>query len=138
MHISGKRVLVTGSSGFIGGRLCQKLLSLGTVVYGISRGNCAAYDQSIEWHQGDLADAGVVRKLLSEIKPEVIFHLASDVLGSRDLKFVLPTFHNNLTSTVNLLTTAAELGCHRIVLAGSLEEPDSAEPQAIPCSPYSA
>jgi UDP-glucose 4-epimerase len=138
MHISGKRVLVTGASGFIGEHLCRQLLSLGATVYGISRGEYTAYDQSIQWRRGDLADVGVVRDLLSDIKPEVIFHLASEVLGYRDLKFVLPTFHNNLTSTVNLLTIATELGCQRIILAGSLEEPVAAEPYAIPCSPYSA
>jgi nucleoside-diphosphate-sugar epimerase len=48
---------------------------------------------------------------------------------------VLPTFHDNLTTTVNLLTVATEIGCERIILAGSLEEQD---PDAVPSSPYAA
>lgn len=49
---------------------------------------------------------------------------------------VLPTFHTNLLSTVNLLTAAAEVECRRIVLAGSLEEPESND--GAPSSPYAA
>jgi nucleoside-diphosphate-sugar epimerase len=42
-------------------------------------------------------------------------------------------------STINLLTAAGEIGCHRFVLAGSLEEPEpDAEGRAAPCSPYAA
>jgi nucleoside-diphosphate-sugar epimerase len=73
-----------------------------------------------------------------EAKPDVIFHLGSYVAGSRNLEFVLPTFHSNLASTVNLLTAAAQAGCHRIILAGSMEEPEDNDDYAVPCSPYAA
>ncbi len=49
---------------------------------------------------------------------------------------VEPTFLSNLTATVNLLTVTAEVGCQRIVLAGSQEEPVAGNPEAFPCSPY--
>jgi nucleoside-diphosphate-sugar epimerase len=73
---------------------------------------------------------------LEQIRPHFIYHLASSVVGIRDLELVLPTFHNNLTTTVNLLIGAAERGCERLVLAGSLEEPEQGEIFTIPCSPY--
>jgi UDP-glucose 4-epimerase len=83
-----------------------------------------------------LAEASTARALLTSIKPDYIFHLASHNSGSRDLDLVLPTFRSNLISTVNLLTAACEVGCRRMILAGSLEEPDAARPQDIACSPY--
>ena len=94
--------------------------------------------EEMHWWQGDLADTSIMRNLLATIKPDVIFHLASHVAGSRDVKLIWPTFENNLVSTVNLLTIASEIGCHRIVLTGSLEEPESDGSEAIPCSPYAA
>jgi nucleoside-diphosphate-sugar epimerase len=52
---------------------------------------------------------------------------------------VLPTFQANLASTVNLLVAVRDAGCRRLVLAGSMEEP---EPDAgslpVPASPYAA
>jgi UDP-glucose 4-epimerase len=41
-------------------------------------------------------------------------------------------------STVNLLTIASEIGCHRIILTGSLDEPESDGGETVPCSPYAA
>ena len=74
---------------------------------------------------------------MKQVSPDLVFHLASQVGGSRAIDWVLPTVKSNLLSTVNLLVAAAESGCHRFVVAGSMEEP--ANPQvAIPCSPYAA
>jgi UDP-glucose 4-epimerase len=68
----------------------------------------------------------------------IVFHLASYVVGARELEVVLPTFHANLASTVHLLTAAAEAGCRRIVLAGSQEEPQNFNDATVPRSPYAA
>jgi nucleoside-diphosphate-sugar epimerase len=65
-----------------------------------------------------------------------VFHLAGAVTGVRDLAAVVPTFEGNLTSTVNVLTAVAETGGARVVMAGSLEEPD--DPAEAPSSPYAA
>ncbi len=51
---------------------------------------------------------------------------------------ILPTFHSNLASTVNLLTMAAETGCRRVVLTGSLAEPDPKNGELFPSAPYAA
>jgi nucleoside-diphosphate-sugar epimerase len=48
----------------------------------------------------------------------------------------MTTFRNNLVSTVNLLLVVNEIGCKRIILAGSLEEPEQGDLSAVPCSPY--
>jgi UDP-glucose 4-epimerase len=137
-QLGGRKVLVTGAGGFIGSHLCRTLLQHGAEVHGISRRTPVNSEGEMHWWQGDLADMSTIRNLLTAIKPDIIFHLASHVAGSRDLKLILPTFESNLVSTVNLLTVASEIGCHRIILTGSLEEPESDCVDTIPCSPYAA
>ena len=135
---AGKRILVTGAGGFIGSHLCRQLCSGGADVHAVSRVERGASDRKLTWWKGDLADTAWVQHASQEIRPEIIFHLASEVTGARGLDLVIPTLRCNLVSTVNLLTSAAELGCRRIVLAGSLEEPEWSEDGIVPCSPYAA
>jgi nucleoside-diphosphate-sugar epimerase len=136
-EIKKGRVLVTGTSGFIGSHLCRTLHEAGVEVHGVSRKNHQTENTYVHWWHGDLVDFGFVHDLLRNVRPSIIFHLASYVSGSRDLNMVLLMFRNNLMTTVNLLTVATEYCCHRIVLAGSLEEPVSPD-DTIPCSPYAA
>ncbi|WP_287453630.1 NAD(P)-dependent oxidoreductase [Leptolyngbya sp. UWPOB_LEPTO1] len=136
ISLSGAKILVTGASGFIGHHLCQKLQQSQAEVYGVSR----VYRESsaaIRWLQGDVANFEEMRRVVTQVKPDVIFHLAGHVTGARGIDAVLSTLQGNLVSTVNLLTLMAELGGRRIVLAGSLEEPDAGE-TLVPSSPYAA
>ncbi len=135
--MSGETVLVTGGRGFIGSHLCRALDEAGCTVHSVSR---SAHTQkgSIRCWKGDLADLGTVRRILSAIRPDLIFHLAGCVSGARDLALVMPALRDNLLSTVNLLTCVAEIGCRRILLAGSLEEPCQNASEPVPCSPYAA
>lgn len=134
----GQKILVTGGSGFIGSHLCRRLCKDGAEVHAISRTQHASDGNGLYWWQVDLAETEAIQKLVRTIKPDVIFHLASHVAGARELDLVIPTFRSNLMSTVNLLTAISEMGCRRIVLAGSLEEPELESAQAIPSSPYAA
>lgn len=136
--LEGRRALVTGASGFIGSALCRRLSQAGMEVHGVSRTERAATDYCARWHVCRLDDIEAVRALFKASKPDFIFHLASHVVGSRSIELVLSTFSANLTSTVNLLTAATELGCERILLTGSLEEPEPGPDHAVPSSPYAA
>jgi nucleoside-diphosphate-sugar epimerase len=80
----------------------------------------------------------MVRTLFREIRPETIYHLASHVMGAPNLEHVLPTFRANLQSSVNLLVAAAETGCKRLILTGSLSEPEHAKGEIFPVAPYAA
>ncbi len=135
---SDQRVLVTGASGFIGTHLCRCLARSGAEVYAMSRKPRADGENGCHWRQGDLRDIATAQWAFAAIKPETVIHLASHAWGDRSLELVMPTFHDNLLSTVNVLHAAAETGCRRFVLPGSLEEPEGAEPEAIPSSPYAA
>ena len=137
-ELHGNKVFVTGASGFIGSHLCRRLIQIGSEVHGVSRSPQSTDDSAVHWWQGDLADLSIVKEVLSAVKPDVIFHLASHVTGGRDLEFVLSTFHSNLTTTLNLLTEATEIGCKRVVLVGSQEEPEPQDSFPTPSSPYAA
>lgn len=131
------RVLVTGASGFIGARLCARLRAIGGEVHGVSR-TVQSPTKDLHWWQADLTDYPQVQRVVAAVRPDYIFHMASEVTGRRELAVVLPTLHGNLVSGVNLLVAAASAKCRRILLAGSLEEPDTGESETLLGSPYAA
>jgi nucleoside-diphosphate-sugar epimerase len=134
----GQRILVTGANGFIGSHLSLRLCQEGAEVHAVYRSKPPADIDSSRWWQADLADLAEVRKIGRETRPELIFHLASHVKGAPDIEHVLPTFQSNLQSTINLLILAAELGCRRVVLTGSLAEPEGKNGEEFPSAPYAA
>jgi UDP-glucose 4-epimerase len=134
--VAGRRVLVTGATGFIGTHLCRALQRAGADVHGVSRAPGA--DGGIHGWQADLADPEAAVKVVQSVRPDLVFHLASHVSGDRGLGTVLPTVRDNLLTTVNLLTAACETDGPRVVLAGSMEECDTGAPDAVPGSPYAA
>jgi nucleoside-diphosphate-sugar epimerase len=138
LPLSGTVVLVTGARGFIGTHLCRRLAEVGAVVHGVSRQAPTAPADSIAWQACDVSLLEQCRACFTSIKPDFVFHLAGHVSGSRQVAAVAPTFQNNLASAVNLLTLATEVGCRRIVLAGSLEEPPPGPEEPVPASPYAA
>ncbi|MGH7290337.1 MAG: NAD-dependent epimerase/dehydratase family protein, partial [Myxococcota bacterium] len=127
-------MLVTGHRGFIGAALARRLLEAGADVRGISRAAGGGEKGPFPVVLGDLSNLDDCRRALALTKPECILHLAGHPFGARDLERVLPTLRDNLVATVNLLTTAAEARIGRVVITGSLEEPDEAA-DPIPSSP---
>src|ERR1700752_3747650 len=117
------RCAVTGANGFIGQALCRRLLSEGAEVHALSRSEPAEKFFS-SWRRCDVADARQVRDAMNACRPQVVYHLAAIVSGSRAMDLVMPTLTTNLAGTVNVLLTAAELKCTRVVCLGSLQEPD--------------
>ena len=67
-----------------------------------------------------------------------MFHLAGHVTGSQQLEHVIPALELNLISTVQILTAAAETGTTRVVLAGSMQEPEPGDASTVLNSPYAA
>ncbi|WP_171974717.1 NAD-dependent epimerase/dehydratase family protein [Leptolyngbya sp. 'hensonii'] len=132
-----QRVLVTGATGFVGGHLCDRLLELGAEVHGLAR-QAGMGDATSGWQPWsvDLRDREAVRQALHQIRPQIVYHLAGLVTARQDVALVLPMLEHNLLGTIHLLLAATEIGCDRLILAGSSEEPDITMP--IPTSPYAA
>lgn len=130
------KVLVTGASGFIGGRICKRLQAEEADVHAVSR---AVRDSAgVRWWQADLTDADAAAQLVGRIRPDTIYHLAGYPSGSRSLDAVLPSLQHNLIATVNVLVAAARTECGMVLLSGSLEEPEPGADEPVPTSPYAA
>ena len=135
-QFSGVKVLVTGARGFIGSHLCDALRRMGAQVHAVSRGLHSGGE--LRWWQANLTDIGTVRKLLTDIRPEILFHLSGHVTAAPNLEFALSTFDSHVVSTVRLLTAATEIGCKRVLLTASLTEPQGSASKVVPSSPYAA
>lgn len=130
-----KRILITGATGFIGRSLARRLQSAGSDVHGTSRYDRSEDELQITWHKGSFEDLDDTKNIIAAVKPDLIFHLSGMVTGSNEVDNVIPTFHSLVTSTVNLLSVAASVGCcERIVIVGSSNEPTNEYPN----SPYAA
>jgi CDP-glucose 4,6-dehydratase len=107
---AGTRVLVTGHTGFKGSWLCLWLQTLGARVTGLalepdtepSHWHLLGLD-GIEDRRVDLRDAGSVRAVLSDCRPQMVFHLAAQPLVRRSYREPVETFASNVTGLVNLL-----------------------------------
>ena len=133
----GRRFLVTGASGFLGRAVCQQLLDSGAEVYGTSRTTVQCRSGQWQHFAVDLADAREVDGLFERAKPDYVIHLAGCVTGQREIAWVREMFAGNLQSALNVLLAAEGAVVSRILLAGSLEEPDQEnQTDAVPASPY--
>jgi CDP-glucose 4,6-dehydratase len=113
----GRRVLVTGQTGFKGAWLCTWLAKLGARVAALAlppeveRPNlyvATNLAQRIESNIGDIRDYATVEKTLANFQPEVVFHLAAQALVRRSYKDPIGTFASNVMGTVHLLEAARQ------------------------------
>jgi UDP-glucose 4-epimerase len=135
MRAASGNVLVTGASGFIGRALVRRLVADGHTTVCTARHPADDVAEGAAWVPGDLTDRSFVQRLIEEARPTVVFHLASQVTGSRSIDVVPTTLANNLVASVSVLEAATEAGCDRVVLIGSGDEPAAGD---APCSPYAA
>lgn len=114
----GRKVLVTGDTGFKGSWLCEILLSWGAEVYGIglepqtspSLFNDLNLQLRITHRQIDIRNLALLRKWVEEIQPDFIFHLAAQSLVRESYRTPLETFDVNLMGTLHVLESMRSLG----------------------------
>jgi CDP-glucose 4,6-dehydratase len=110
----GKKVLITGHTGFKGSWLSILLKTLGADVYGYSlepHTNPSLYqlaklNQFVSSTIGDIRDYTKVFKKLEEISPDIIIHMAAQALVMESYKNPRETYEVNVMGTVNLLNAA--------------------------------
>lgn len=135
-------VLVTGSSGFIGQHLVDRLLRDGFSLKVLIRGEEAGGRRSanVEIAEGDIRDAESVRKAVTCV--ESVFHLAGKVHDLEELDDTGEHGEVTLRGTCNLLTAAAESGVKRFVFLSSLSVYGTASQEVrdegAACNPISA
>jgi CDP-glucose 4,6-dehydratase len=115
-RFKGRRVLVTGATGFKGSWLCTWLLSLGAEVSGFAlppTPDAPLFDQlrlrdRIDQHDGDIRSGETVRRVLATTRPEIIIHLAAQPLVRRSYDEPKLTFDTNVAGAINLLDAVRE------------------------------
>jgi CDP-glucose 4,6-dehydratase len=113
----GKRVLLTGHTGFKGAWLCEWLLALGAKLTGYSlppSTTPSLFDQlglaaRLDHRLGDINDRAQLAGVVAEVQPEAVFHLAAQPLVRFSYVEPVQTFATNVMGTVNLLEALRQL-----------------------------
>jgi CDP-glucose 4,6-dehydratase len=120
----GKRVLLTGHTGFKGGWLAFWIHRLGAKVLGISLPpektpnlfTVAKVGESCESHFCDIRDLASVERLVRDFFPDIVFHLAAQALVRRSYQIPTATFETNVIGTVNVLEAIRRVGCVKVAV----------------------
>lgn len=126
-YLTGRRVLVTGAGGSIGGELCRQIARLGPAeLLMLDRDESAlhAVQLSIEGkalldHAGlllaDVRDASVIRGILEERRPDVVFHAAALKHLPLLERFPAEGFRTNVLGTLDMLEASVDAGVRHFV-----------------------
>ena len=114
---AGKRVLVTGHTGFKGTWLSLWLADLGAKVHGLSIDiptqpsmfEALKVADQMDHRFGDVRDAELMRDLVTEVQPDFIFHLAAQPIVSLSYQDPLTTISTNALGTANVLEACRSL-----------------------------
>jgi len=107
----GRKVFITGHTGFKGTWMCKLLLQYGAIVKGYSlepNTEPALYtllqlDGQLESVIGDIRDYAGLKKAMDEFRPEIVIHMAAQPLVRESYKNPLHTYETNVMGTVNIL-----------------------------------
>jgi CDP-glucose 4,6-dehydratase len=116
----GKKVLITGNTGFKGSWLTIWLLKLGANVYGIAKDiptvpsmyNELGIKNKITHYDNDVRDLDSVVRIIKEVKPDFLFHLAAQALVSVSYSDPIETITTNVIGTTNILEALKQSNHH--------------------------
>ena len=107
----GKKVLITGHTGFKGSWMCVALVNAGAVVTGYSLGSEKEYSLfemtgtacHIKHITGDIRDLEHLKKVFEEAQPEIVIHMAAQPIVRESYVNPVYTYETNVMGTVNIL-----------------------------------
>jgi GDP-4-dehydro-6-deoxy-D-mannose reductase len=149
---SKKRALITGVTGFVGSHMVEYLLKRGDVeIYGLKRwqdrmDNVEHLKDKFITVEGDITDGVSMRRIMNEIQPDKIFHLAAQSFVPTSWKAPEETLTTNIVGTLKIFEGVLDAGINPdIQIACSSEEyglvypdetPIKEENSLRPLSPY--
>jgi CDP-glucose 4,6-dehydratase len=120
---SGRRVFVTGHTGFKGAWLCAWLHKLGahTIGYALPPDSRSLFLQAriadrMESRHGDVRDLDALRTALRDAQPEIVFHMAAQSLVRPSYESPVETFATNVMGTAHLLEAVRDVPSVRAVV----------------------
>lgn len=121
---SGKRVLLTGHTGFKGAWMALCLNRLGAHVTGVSLAprtapnlfSLAGIQALTDSHFCDIRESTALAALINKAQPEIVFHLAAQALVHASYRDPLTTFATNVQGTANVLDALRPLDSVRAVV----------------------
>ncbi len=138
INIKNKRVLVTGGNGYLGSFLVKALEKENANVFVVSRNSELLYNHFAV----DITDFDAIHKVVQEIQPDIVFHLAANISRNRDFAIYTDMAKVNVTGTLNVLQALQNLDAHFIFTSsseiyGNNESPFHENQLPKPVSPYS-
>ncbi|MES2049024.1 MAG: CDP-glucose 4,6-dehydratase [Pseudomonadota bacterium] len=120
----GRRVLLTGHTGFKGAWLALWLKRMGAQVTALALApdsapnlfEIAGIDQMLESQIGDIRDFALVKQAVNKCQPEIVMHLAAQALVRASYREPLATFETNVMGTVNLLEAIRGVASVKVAL----------------------
>ena len=120
----GRRVLLTGSTGFKGGWLAIWLDRMGAKVTGVALAPPAdglfaraRIDTHLDHHVVDIRDAAALVPIVVEAQPEIVLHLAAQPLVRASYRKPIETFATNVLGTANVLEACRSVDGLRAIVA---------------------
>lgn len=110
-YFKGKKVLVTGHTGFKGSWLCRILINSGAEVTGYSLPaptehnlySISDLDNNMNSQIGDIRDLVLLKKCFDAVQPEIVLHLAAQPIVRESYLSPVYTYETNVMGTVNIL-----------------------------------
>ena len=121
---NGRRVFVTGHTGFKGSWLCKMLVNAGAKVTGYSLEpptspslfNIANIASDVHSVIGDIRDLALLKTIFNEVQPEIVLHLAAQPIVRDSYRDPVYTYETNVMGTVNILECVRHFSCVRSFL----------------------
>lgn len=146
---SGRIVLVTGASGFIGSHLTRLLVDRGAEVHAITSSVSSIWPDRlrdlrgrVQLHEANLTDRTATNRLARHVRPSIVFHLGAYTHVGKSWARIDECVQTNVQGTVNLLQALDAAGYDRFVnvgtseIYGPIDVPFHEDDHPRPVSPY--